>query len=99
MQANIRAMTVAGFVAIFVGGLLPGGALNRQLRRTDAEASLLKRGVEGLLLSSATDWNGSIPLVRFFKQRTFAPPFGGCRRPRPLLVRFGGLVAACTASS
>ena len=64
MQANIRAMTVAGFVAIFVGGLLPGGALNRQLRRTDAEASLLKRGVEGLLLSSATDWNGSVALVR-----------------------------------
>ena len=42
---------------------------------------------------------GSIPLVRFFKQQTFAPPFGGCRRPRPLLVRLGGLVAACTASS
>ena len=59
MRANIRAMTVAGFAAIFVGGLLPGGALNRQLRRTDAEVSLLKRGVEGLLLSSATDWNGS----------------------------------------
>ena len=42
---------------------------------------------------------GSIPLVRFFKQQTFAPPFPGCWRPRALLVRFGGLVAECTAAA
>ena len=75
MRANIRAMTVAGFAAIFVGGLLPGGALNRQLRRTDAEASLLKRGVEGLLLSSATDWNGSFAHCRRFEVRPFDSSF------------------------
>jgi hypothetical protein len=40
------------------------------------------------------DGFGSIPLVQVFKQRTFAPPFGGCRRPRPLgpLRRIGGSV-------
>jgi hypothetical protein len=36
MPVNIRAMTVAGFVATFVGGLLPGRALAEDL--TPAEA-------------------------------------------------------------
>jgi hypothetical protein len=38
MQANIRAMTVAGFVAIFVGGLLPGGALGADVTPAEGRA-------------------------------------------------------------
>src|SRR5438093_10435444 len=38
MQANIRAMTVAGFVAIFLGGLLPGGALGADVTPAEARA-------------------------------------------------------------
>ena len=38
MQANIRAMTVAGFVAVFLGGLLPGGALAAEVTPAEARA-------------------------------------------------------------